>query len=899
MCPDRLLMERRRVLLAAAAVSLASCSFAIAQLAPGTNIQTRIRPITWQQYSATDLGGGVTIEQRTALGIWDTGDPVHTFSKDTAARLGINPLGPINTNPGYAAGGLVTLNPAAVASQTITSGGWLGARFDGPERTTPAGYVDPYVRAGDPAHVLTTAHVAHTAGVATADIRPYYEDYNDRVNVNLNGTAFAARANPAQNLVTFVDPINGSPIPFRFDNSNGHGRGLATAGPADLNSRASSVSFFANNHAQVPTRTRNANPGFVHFFELIPMEFSSTTLTPSAGAGPVGLAAEFAAAPADVNTIIRVRVAAADGTATTGVIPTRNLPPGSDPGYRPHDLGIVNIFAVLDSGMFVRNATINIGGTENPNGFVRREGRVRVIVGHNNIAGNFVQDFSQDIALPSQAPLTFGRIQIPDLGIDTGPAPILLDTGAPSTDATVVGTDIFNRFGQYWDLSPRGVAPNPNRGLLTLIGPSDAGVRAAVASGMLLTVDRNTTGLARTAVNFEKTIGTVPQLNAAGPGLTLASDGVPNQAAGTVFRTHLTGSNATYIDEQASGLNRGVNGHVIDGMSLGGDGMAKDAELYFSVSPSSQGLAGSAVAAQRALNQHAADVFRSQAPRPVIRAVGIPNPPDPQPLISITRTEGNNTLYINQEVMGLAPNVGPGAMAEANSENLLDFDLHTNRALPDNALSNLDSPIRARNETPPASRPRIGNDVLGGNFDHYFSISRDAAAGPLSGATIFRNNLDTVFATAATMGLSAANDDIDALALFRPSVAPGTIGGPLQPGPQRPTNALFATGGFNIFDPNDGSLFEGIDLFNGGLSDVALFSLAPGSLTLLQFGLSPADLFITDFDGTFTLYATAEGLGLNFSDNIVGLDSIPEPSLVPLALLVLLRRRRTTGGSAG
>jgi len=92
--------------------------------------------------------------------------------------------------------------------------------------------------------------------------------------------------------------------------------------------------------------------------------------------------------------------------------------------------------------------------------------------------------------------------------------------------------------------------------------------------------------------------------------------------------------------------------------------------------------------------------------------------------------------------------------------------------------------------------------------------------------------------------------------------------------------------------------------------DTALFSLAPGSPTLLTYGLSPADIFWTDFahgffstwDPTLTydeggnLFATAEELGLLPTDNLNALDvfydfegaEIPEPSGLVLLSLGML-----------
>src|SRR5205807_7705944 len=74
----------------------------------------------------------------------------------------------------------------------------------------------------------------------------------------------------------------------------------------------------------------------------------------------------------------------------------------------------------------------------------------------------------------------------------------------------------------------------------------------------------------------------------------------------------------------------------------------------------------------------------------------------------------------------------------------------------------------------------------------------------------------------------------------------------------------------------------------------ALFSLAPNSPTLLLDGLSPADVFVTDFAGNFRTFADHTQLGLLATDNLNALDTVtvPEPSsmfLIMLGLLFLLR----------
>ncbi len=67
------------------------------------------------------------------------------------------------------------------------------------------------------------------------------------------------------------------------------------------------------------------------------------------------------------------------------------------------------------------------------------------------------------------------------------------------------------------------------------------------------------------------------------------------------------------------------------------------------------------------------------------------------------------------------------------------------------------------------------------------------------------------------------------------------------------------------FDPNADLEFQLIDRFTNErqiVNDRALFSLKAGSKSLDQFGLLPSDIFITDFDGSFSLYASGQSLGL-------------------------------------
>jgi len=842
-------------------------------LAPGTQIETRLRPIVWLQY-----GAGPFAADQTAVGIFDSGDPAETLARETAVRLGVPVVTPLHAGNPLAR----NYNQGATGPTTVNSGGWLGGTFD-LERLTQnplPGGTDPGVRANDPSHVFTNATgINRTAGLSTNNERLWYLDYNRNMDVapqrfgfteNHTSTAFVSGTNPANNLVVFVDPINGTPLPFAYDNSNGNNNGTFTGNgrnvldppnppdnnPAnlDLDQRGSSVSYLQGNNARVPTPANNTNPGFVYFIDLTPREFSST-LTPNAAAAGVVV---NNALPAGTRNL----VFNGTGATATQVLPRSQL--GTlDPEYQPADAA--GNFIGYTSFTYTVGPGVALGNQTNPNGFVRADGSVNIVANDATPA----QLFAQNVVLPSQAPRPFGSIVIPALGINTG-ALALLDTGAPTTTpGVIVGTDILNRFGQFWDF--RNVNPN-NHGRLTLIAPSIPEVVAATGNGIVFNVDQNTTGLARSAVEQERLFGSIPQLQigaatAAGIG---GGDNLPNQAHGTVFRTHLTGSNASYIDEAATQLNRGAGGQVMDANSLGADGISIRSRLFFSVDGASNGQASSPLNVQKVRNQSASDIYASDTGVPV-------------------RNVGNHRLFINQEVMGLGPNFGPLVTATPSSDNLLDFDLYTAAAMPARSFSNLDSPIEVVNDSGTLTRARVSDERYAVNFDQYFSI-RSITGG---GATIFRSQLATPFALASDMGLmdvpGQGFDDLDALALFRPSVGPGVIGGSLTPGPTLSPNLeqnfLFG-GGFFVYDPNDNGTFDGIDMFHGGpATDLALFSLSPDSATLGFFGLSPADIFITDFDGSFTLYATAESLGLNFADNIDGLDSLPVPEPGAFALL--------------
>jgi hypothetical protein len=93
---------------------------------------------------------------------------------------------------------------------------------------------------------------------------------------------------------------------------------------------------------------------------------------------------------------------------------------------------------------------------------------------------------------------------------------------------------------------------------------------------------------------------------------------------------------------------------------------------------------------------------------------------------------------------------------------------------------------------------------------------------------------------------------------------------------------------------NPGALDPGIDR--------ALFSLDRASPTVLGGGISAADVLLTDFTGSFSVFRSAGALGLRVEDDVDALDTVPEPStflLLASGVGALAARRRLRRGSAG
>ena len=112
---------------------------------------------------------------------------------------------------------------------------------------------------GDPTHVLTSATVAPSNPVTSNGLYPWYGDYNNKFSDTHTGMPFVTSSNPANNMTAFVDPINATPLPFSFSNTNGgNGRGLQPAGnPTD--GRSSNISFYNTGSSRTPTPAKNTN----------------------------------------------------------------------------------------------------------------------------------------------------------------------------------------------------------------------------------------------------------------------------------------------------------------------------------------------------------------------------------------------------------------------------------------------------------------------------------------------------------------------------------------------------------------------------------------------------------------------------------------------------------------
>ena len=161
----------------------------------------------------------------------------------------------------------------------------------------------------------------------------------------------------------------------------------------------------------------------------------------------------------------------------------------------------------------------------------------------------------------------------------------------------------------------------------------------------------------------------------------------------------------------------------------------------------------------------------------------------------------------------------------------------------------------------------------------YFSVNPDEAA--------------INIATGAAPAISAAD-------IF--DIMPGGVMGNLRNFPFATAASMGLDGFGQNTDDIDGGPYwgSGSQGAEPGI-DYALFSLSHGSASLNMYQLSEADIFLTNFTGSFALYASAADLGLIGGpglypgDNVDALEIIPEPTtiaLLGLGGLALMRKRR-------
>ena len=293
-------------------------------------------------------------------------------------------------------------------------------------------------------------------------------------------------------------------------------------------------------------------------------------------------------------------------------------------------------------------------------------------------------------------------------------------------------------------------------------------------------------------------------------------------------------------------------------------------KLDFSVDRISAGLPGTAVNTQFGLNQQPGDIFRTTRtfPSPIMLPLGAGvGYVGPLPHVGVVGS--NNTLLVDESALTLTAMGTPGVLV-GPSVMAVPIVAGTH----DNVDSFEHNPFDA------------DGDMINDTW-MYFSINPDEAvimtlsAPAISAADIFDimpggvlgNLRNSPFATAASMGLDGFGqntDDIDALVMYDL----GMLGGPYW-----------------------GSGSQGAE---PGI-DYALFSLSHGSASLNMYQLSEADIFLTNFTGSFALYAGAADLGLIGGpgeypgDNVDALEIIPEPTtiaLLGLGILALRRKRK-------
>jgi hypothetical protein len=847
-----------------------------AQMVNG-NTYTAIRPLV--AINAFSSGSS-----KTALGIFDTGDTSVFIPPETNSVWGIGLSAPAGAT--VQTGGAASNYGMVGVASSFSVGGFMGGAVNGPEVNTAVGAIQ--AKLTSPTHTFTSVSLGPTTYIQQTGIKPSLTYFNAvsgaYTEPNIGAGFYNGIAGTSTPIVAEVDPTNATWLPFASGNvaasvpnppgpnvvATNQGTG-AVGSPlinlkpptSALDQATSDISYYAPGDPNVPTIASNSNLGFMIALALIPVD-------PTTGL------------PAANGSFLTVAGATKNGA-------TRGMRPFYAPTAASNPLGLPSISAAVGYGSYM---------------------------------------------------------------IDTGAPGTSLPTAA---DEGVIGANILNQYGQFFDFSSKQ---------LILFAPQSAADENIVGPGILFDVGSTSTGLANTGVNQLANFGSIPVNNSNGAAIPSDGiSGQQSSAIFSTQLTHsnkayVSGTAALGLQasDQMAGLSMGADqiGTPTKGVLIaaqpatpnpsvtpdsGSPGVHTDitnglpgpdnCALLFSVDPNSQGVAGSGVAAQAALGKQSAQMYIAMNGN----------------FIDTGHLGETNTLKYSGDLLGLGPDAGPGASAvgRGHVDQLGDFVLESQRgyytapgsapnpaAVPMSSVQrNIDPTITSESskplntgngvtlpaetfasaagpasDTPPAGIPSNG-DNYGQSFDTYFTLGKNSPSlGANNSADIFVNKAATganpttgfkLFADNTQMGLDD-DDVIDALTLSRPALGSNTA---LDVGDPDPSTA-------SGFDDNFFGNFGGVDPFNGGTSDYDLFTLARGSPDLSIFDpvigrdLSAADVFVSDFDDTFALYATAESLGLNpTTDEITGLKplpyaDVPEPamlSLLGLSAFAALRRR--------
>jgi len=290
-----------------------------------------------------------------------------------------------------------------------------------------------------------------------------------------------------------------------------------------------------------------------------------------------------------------------------------------------------------------------------------------------------------------------------------------------------------------------------------------------------------------------------------------------------------------HVADAAYGLQPMVDNN--DGHSNGEVDPNLEVVIYFSGDVNSFGLPQTDYEHQAMRNQAAGDRF-------VSNGAGLP------PAVVMSGASGGPSPLIVGPIFPGATGVGSPNLLSANQNRY-------------NEIPSLPPMMYNSYVPPPGAVPMDDMDAL-----ELFPFNLNPPPGP---------NTDLMHDTPVYFSL-----DVQSPSLQLPLMGPADV---LLAQPATPAFGLFApapTLGLSLMDEVDALAVW--DIFNpfqlDAQVDMALFSLAPGSLTLAgpngihgdYDDLSPADIFVTDFSGVHRVYMTAATLGMQFTDNIDALD---------------------------